>query len=155
MTWGKKPLRIMSVNKGFRSSHFPGPICGILITVSALLPEKREKKVQVTSTPVLCGWQTKGRGGVAAWVPNHALETVDSDSLPLTITALQPMVSKHIADALHMSQLVYYRYKGACPTETLEFQPAFLVYLPRLGHLMRRPHGSLCSKQGLESSTSQ
>lgn len=86
---GKKAIENNESEQRFRSSHFPGPICGILITVSALLPEKRAKQAQETGTTVLCGWQVKGRGGMAAaQIPVHAPETVDSDGLFLSVPGL-------------------------------------------------------------------
>jgi hypothetical protein len=45
---GEKAIENNETEQRLRSSHFPGPICGILITVSALLPEQREKQAQVT-----------------------------------------------------------------------------------------------------------
>lgn len=53
MTWGKKKTssRIMKANKGPGSSHLPGSICGVLITVSAPFAEWRERRAGWLSSP--------------------------------------------------------------------------------------------------------
>lgn len=43
----------MKANKGPESSHLPASICGILITVSALLPERWEGRAEVLGQAVL------------------------------------------------------------------------------------------------------
>lgn len=71
----------MKANKGPGSSHLPGAICSVLITVSAPFPEWRERRRAGAGAG--CPLQLTGKGGWgASGVPIHTLD----------LTARGPMV---------------------------------------------------------------